>query len=81
MQIRQYRWPAAALALFTALTIVHLWPMAAAPGVWSRNDAPDYVLHEWIMAWVAHRIVTDPLHLFDANIFYPDRYALGTRTT
>ena len=45
--------------------------MAAAPGVWSRNDAPDYVLHEWIMAWVAHQIVADPLHLFDANIFYP----------
>ena len=77
MQIRQYRWPAAALALFTALTVVHLWPMAAAPGVWSRNDAPDYVLHEWIMAWVAHQIVADPLHLFDANIFYPDRYALA----
>ena len=45
--------------------------MAAAPGVWSRNDAPDYVLHEWIMAWVAHQIVTDPLRLFDANIFAP----------
>ena len=51
--------------------------MAAAPGVWSRNDAPDYVLHEWIMAWVAHQIVADPLHLFDANIFYPDRYTLA----
>jgi hypothetical protein len=77
VQIRHYRWPAAALALFTALTIVHLWPMAAAPGVWSRNDSPDFVLHEWIMAWVAHQIVTDPLHLFDANIFYPDRYTLA----
>ena len=51
--------------------------MAAAPGVWSRNDAPDYVLHEWIMAWVAHQIVVNPLHLFDANIFYPDRYTLA----
>jgi hypothetical protein len=51
--------------------------MAAAPGVWSRNDAPDYVLHEWIMAWVPHQLVADPLHLFDANIFYPDRYTLA----
>lgn len=51
--------------------------MAAAPGVWSRNDAPDYVLHEWIMAWVPHQLVTDPLHLFHANIFYPDRYTLA----
>ena len=63
--------------LFTALAVLHTWPMAAAPGVWSRNDSPDYVLHEWIMAWVAHQIVTNPLHLFDANIFYPDRYTLA----
>ena len=63
--------------LFTALAVLHTWPMAAAPGVWSRQDAPDYVLHEWIMAWVAHQIVSNPLQLFDANIFYPDRYTLA----
>ena len=63
--------------LFTALAVLHTWPLAQAPGVWSRNDAPDYVLHEWIMAWVPHQLVTDPLHLFDANIFHPERYTLA----
>ena len=71
------RWPAAALALFTTLAIAHTWPLGAAPGVWSRNDAPDVLLHEWIMAWVPHQLLTDPLHLFDANIFYPERLTLA----
>ena len=35
------------------------------------------MLHEWILAWVAHQLVTDPLRLFDANIFYPERYTLA----
>ena len=75
--VRRFAWPAAALAIFVALAVVHTWPLASAPGVWSRNDAPDAILHEWIMAWVPHQLVTDPLHLFDANIFYPERRTLA----
>jgi hypothetical protein len=71
------RWPLAALGLFTALAVLHTWPLASRPGVLSRNDVGDTVLHEWIMAWVAHQIVTDPLHLFDANIFHPERRTLA----
>jgi hypothetical protein len=67
----------AALALFAALAVVHLWPLASAPAVLSRNDNGDAILHEWIMAWVAHQVVTDPLHLFDANIFFPERGTLS----
>ena len=67
----------ALLALFIGLAIVHTWPLASAPGRLSRNDTADTVLHEWIMAWVAHQIVTDPWHLFDANIFYPERRTLA----
>src|SRR5215218_6111923 len=74
---RRLRWPGSALAVFTALAVAHTWPLAAAPGLWSRNDAPDAVLHEWIMAWVPHQLLTDPLHLFDANIFYPERLTLA----
>ena len=29
------------------------------------------------MAWVAHQLVSDPLQLFDANIFYPERHTLA----
>ena len=65
----------ALLALFVALACIHSWPLATAPGTWCRNDTGDPILNEWALAWVAHQIVTDPLHLFDANIFYPS----GTR--
>jgi hypothetical protein len=68
---------AATLALFVGLAIVHTWPLASAPGTLSRNDNGDFILHEWIMAWVSHQVVSNPLHLFDANIFYPERYTLA----
>jgi hypothetical protein len=67
----------ATLALFVGLAILHTWPLASAPGTLSRNDNGDFILHEWIMAWVSHQVVTNPLHLFDANIFYPERYTLA----
>jgi hypothetical protein len=30
----------------------------------------------WRLAWVAHQVRADPAHLFDANIFYPERGTL-----
>jgi hypothetical protein len=68
---------AASLVLFVLLAVVHTWPLASAPATLSRNDTGDTVLHEWTLAWVAHQAVRDPLHLFDANIFYPDRNTLA----
>ena len=78
-RVERLSWRAslAALALFIGLAVVHLWPLASAPGTLSRNDNGDFVLHEWIMAWVAHALVTNPLHLFDANIFYPEAGTLS----
>src|SRR5688572_33483330 len=70
-------WPLTSFAVFVGLAILHTWPLASAPGLLSRNDVADTVLHEWIMAWVAHQLVTDPLRLFDANIFYPERHTLA----
>ena len=31
----------------------------------------------WNVAWVARTLVVDPLHVFDANIFYPHRWTLA----
>src|SRR4029453_1423565 len=31
----------------------------------------------WNVAWVARTLVLDPLHVFDANIFYPRRWTLA----
>lgn len=39
-------------------------------------DLGDPLFSMWRVGWVAHQIVSDPLHLFDANIFYPERLTL-----
>ena len=39
-------------------------------------DLGDPLFSMWRVGWVAHQIVTDPLHLFDANIFYPEQLTL-----
>ncbi len=60
----------AALALFCALSLVCTWPLPLhlADAVEDRQDA---LLNVWITAWDGHQLLSDPLHLFDANIFYP----------
>ena len=71
-------WPRVAIpALFVALAILHTWPLATDLGGLSRNDNADAQLNEWIVAWVAHQLPRDPIHLFDANIFYPEPRALA----
>ncbi|HEY3384047.1 MAG TPA: hypothetical protein VGK32_19965 [Vicinamibacterales bacterium] len=65
------------LALFVLLAVAHTWPLASAPNTWCRNDNGDAGLNEWALAWVAHQVVRDPVHLFDANIFYPERRTLA----
>jgi hypothetical protein len=61
----------AAFGICLLLAVAHTWPMALDPGRHSRNDNADAELNTWIMAWVAHQLPRDPLHLFEANIFYP----------
>jgi hypothetical protein len=69
--------PHVVLALFALLSAVHTWPLSTAPGRLSRNDNADTELNEWIVAWVAHQAATDPRHLFDANIFFPEANTLA----
>ena len=67
------RWlhnPLPSLALLAAMTLVttrslilHAWDTIANYG--------DPLLNAWILAWDAHALVTDPLNLFNANIFHP----------
>ena len=66
-----------ALALFIVLAVAHTWPLASAPGTLSRNDTADTVLHEWTLAWIAHQLPRDPVHLFDTNIFHPEKNTLA----
>jgi len=67
-----------ALALTCALlTVVHTWPMVVAPHRHSRIDNADYLLNAWAISWVAHQGATDPLRLFDGNIFWPEPRTLA----
>lgn len=59
------------------LAVIHTWPLATAPGTLSRNDNADAQLNAWAMAWIAHQLPRSPAHLFDANIFYPERRTLA----
>lgn len=67
----------ARLAFFILLAVMHTWPLATSPGRLSRNDTADTVHKEWILAWDAHQLATDPRHLFDTNTFYPERDTLA----
>ena len=40
-------------------------------------DNADTALNAWILSWVAHQLAVAPLHLFDANIFYPEPRTLA----
>jgi hypothetical protein len=40
-------------------------------------DTGDPYLESWVLWWDFHQTFTNPLHLFDANIFYPYRYTLA----
>ncbi|HEY2434779.1 MAG TPA: hypothetical protein VGI12_19055 [Vicinamibacterales bacterium] len=66
-----------ALAVCVLLALIHTWPLAMHPGRYSRNDNADTQLNEWILAWVEHELPRAPLHLFEANIFYPAHDALA----
>jgi hypothetical protein len=66
-----------AFVLCLLLAAAHTWPLLLHAGTYSRNDNADTQLNEWILAWVAHELPRDPVHLFEANIFYPAHDALA----
>jgi hypothetical protein len=71
---------AAGLAVALAVAVVMTWPLAAGLGRLGRTGGGangDGLFSIWNVAWVARTIVVDPTHLYDANIFYPDRNTLA----
>jgi hypothetical protein len=43
---------------------------------YSVPDYGDPLFSMWRIGWVLHQLIADPAHLFDANIFYPQRLTL-----
>ena len=52
------------------------WPQSAhlSTSVATHDDA---YFSMWRLAWIAHSLATDPLHLFDTNIFHPQLRTLA----
>ena len=58
--------------LAVVLVIGALWPVRAqVADLRSVPDLEDPLFSAWRVGWFAHRIVSDPARLFDANIFHP----------
>ena len=68
---------AAVLFGFAILTVALTWPLALSPGRLAYEPANgDGQFSVWVVSWVARTLVSDPAHVFDANIFYPHQRTL-----
>ena len=57
--------------LFGALTVVMAAPWSLHPATRVVIDNPDTHLYAWTLGWDVHAFATDPLAIFDANIYFP----------
>ncbi len=62
---------------YAVLTFLMALPFSLAPGSRILGDVPDAHLYLWTLAWDAHAFLSQPLRLFDANIYYPYANTLG----
>jgi PA14 domain-containing protein len=75
MTARQSSWAAA--ALYVVLTFLLAYPLSVTANRTLPSDDPDGHLFMWTLAWDTHAFVHQPLSIFDANIFYPNRDSLA----
>jgi hypothetical protein len=71
---RPYRW--LPLVGFIALAIALTAPLSLHPTGLARLDG-DGQFSIWNVGWVAHALSTDPLNVWNANIFFPSRNTLA----
>ena len=57
-------------ALYIVVTVWMTWPLTPNAGS-AVQDPGDPLFEIWVMRTVQHRLVNDPLDLYDANAFYP----------
>ncbi len=62
---------------YSLLTVFLIAPLAFHIASVARLDNADTRYLIWNVAWVARTLVVDPLHVFDANIFYPHTSTLA----
>jgi len=64
-----------ALLLYVFLTMILTFPLILHMDRYL--DLGDPALNTWILAWDVHSLISDPLNLFNANIFYPHQNTLA----
>lgn len=69
--------PRVAFVVFVFLAMLHTWPLASSPGQLSLNHNADTQQGAWTLAWIARTLPTDPLNLFNGNIFAPEPNTLA----
>lgn len=62
---------------YVLLTLVLAYPVSLSPGTMLLADNPDTQLFLWTVAWDTHAFTSQPLAIFDANIFHPYLGALA----
>ncbi len=75
--LRSLQSPTLTLLLYTLLTLALTHPLIFNLTSGIPSDIGDPLLNTWILAWDSHALLTDPLNLFNANIFYPLPHTLA----
>ncbi len=66
-----------AIVAGVALAVLTSWPLVLHMSTRIAPDLGDPVRTAWQVAYVGHAMLHDPLHLFDANVFYPHPLSLA----
>ena len=66
-----------ASVLFTAVTVLLAYPVSIHPSSLRIDMGIDGDLGWYLLSWDSHAFLHKPWAIFDANIFYPDRYTLA----
>ena len=67
----EWRELAIVTAVYAALTFLMALPFSLSPGSLILGDMPDAHVYLWTLGWDAYAFLHQPLHIFDANIYYP----------
>jgi len=71
MPVRRLGETAVVWSVAAVLAVVMTYPLAFGLGRLGRLDSGDGRFSIWNVAWVSRALLSDPAHVFDANIFYP----------
>jgi hypothetical protein len=53
------------------LAVLMTWPLALRLGADIPQDLGDPLFQAWQVAWIGHAVLEQPLHLYQANMFWP----------